>query len=151
LVAKLNSTGTALVYATYLGDGQTRVNDIAIDGAGNAYVTGEGAQIATTSNAFSQTGSGAFFTKLDAGGSALLYSTYIPDATHSSGIAVDNAGNAYVTGGAVAGLPVTPNAFQTTASNSSSVAFLAKFDPSQFGAGSLIYSSYLGGSSEDGG
>jgi hypothetical protein len=90
-VSKLNSTGSALVYSTYLGGCQNDVGSgIAVDSSGNAYVTGrtQASDFPTTANAFqpasagSGAGSGfafsnAFVTKLDPAGSALVYSTYL--------------------------------------------------------------------------
>ena len=114
-VAKLNAAGSALVYSTYLGGSDMDAGwGIAVDSAGNAYVTGD-----TTSTDFPLAGSplqttlrgpaNAFVAKLNAAGSALVYSTYLggsgstyPDYSVGDvgwGIAVDSAGNAYVTGG----------------------------------------------------
>ena len=82
-VAKLNATGSGLVYSTYLGgSGKDKGQGIAVDAAGNAYVTGTTAStnFPTTPAAFQPTFSGgddAFVTKLNAAGSALVYSTYL--------------------------------------------------------------------------
>jgi hypothetical protein len=92
-----------LSYSTFLGGGDSEsASSIAVDSQGSAYVTGftEGGTFPTTAGAFKTTsqGGGAFVSKLDPTGSTLVYSTYI--STNSSGrsIAVDAAGNAYVTG-----------------------------------------------------
>src|SRR5207244_9966715 len=90
-VAKLNATGTSLVYSTYLGNGEVfglgfnEVIAIAVDGSGNAYVTGNtsSTNFPTTPGAFQPTSSGgqqAFVTKLNASGSGLVYSTYLGGA-----------------------------------------------------------------------
>ena len=112
-VAKLNPTGTALVYSTYLGgNGFDRGEGIAVDSAGNAYVTG--ATYSTdfpTKNAFQSANGGTgnlgdvFMTKLNATGSALLYSTYLGGSGRDEGhaIALDGSGNAYVTGHTASG------------------------------------------------
>jgi hypothetical protein len=104
-VAKLNATGSALMYSTYLGgSGFDRGFGIAIDSAGNAFVTG-----GTTSPDFPTMGAvqpgfgggtDAFVAKLDATGSALVYSSYLggSDDDLSRSIAVDSAGHAYITG-----------------------------------------------------
>ena len=113
----MNPWGTGLVYSTYLGgsgiDQESYAEGIAIDGAGNAYVTGS-----TTADNFPTTAgviqpkagyplcyyevcTDAFVTKLNAAGSALVYSTYLMGEAQdfANGIAVDSAGNAYVAGG----------------------------------------------------
>src|SRR5439155_12142857 len=122
-VAKLNATGSALLYSTFLGgssiEGFGSVLDnylggiaVSTDGGGNtyAYVTGdtESTDFPTTSNAYQPTfntlgGIDAFVTKLNASGSALVYSTYLGGADYGRGIAVDSSGNAYVTGYALGG------------------------------------------------
>jgi hypothetical protein len=155
-VTKFNASGSGLVYSTYLGGtsgtGFASGAAIAVDGAGNAYVTGE-----TTSPDFPTTPGGyqvalalvdAFVTKLNATGTALLYSSYFGGSAIERGyaIAVDNHGSAYVTGDTTStNLPVQ-NAFQPTYGGVGGDSFVAKFDPSQVGAASLVYSSYLGGS-----
>ena len=80
-VAKLNASGSALVYTTSLGSGSGGVS-IAVDGDGNAYVTGQtsSTEFPTTTHAFQRTLAGArdiYVSKLDASGSTLLYSTYL--------------------------------------------------------------------------
>jgi hypothetical protein len=152
-VTKLNPAGSALVYSTYLGGASTDQGfGIAVDAAGNAYVTGwtVSADFPTTPGAFDTTAAGAdaFVTKLNPAGSALVYSTYLGGASTDQGfgIAVDGAGNAYVTGLTVsADFPTTPGAFDTTF-NGGGDAFMTKLNP----AGSaLVYSTYLGGASND--
>ncbi|MCA1684026.1 MAG: SBBP repeat-containing protein, partial [Actinobacteria bacterium] len=151
VVAKLNPSGSALVYATYLGGtGEEPVNGdvrLALDGSGAAYVVG-----ATKSIDFPVanpiTGGGvlkgltdAFVTKLDPFGSALVYSTYLGGAAGYGAdvgevVAVDPDGNAYVAGGTTsldfptAGTPyqATMNANTADPSNQHD-AFLSKFDP----------------------
>jgi hypothetical protein len=82
-VTKLNATGTALVYSTYIGgSGDDYGNAIAVDGSGNAYVTGYtfSTDYDVTPGAFQTTNGGGrdvFVTKLNATGTALVYSTYI--------------------------------------------------------------------------
>ena len=83
-VTKLNASGSALVYSTFLGgEGGDGGSDIAVDGMGRAYVTGQalGAGYPTTPGAFDRTFNGgfadAFVTKLNASGSALVYSTFL--------------------------------------------------------------------------
>src|SRR5207247_1172525 len=81
-VAKLNATGTALVYATYLGGSNNDYGSaIAVDASGNVYVTGSTWSInfPTTPGAVTFGGgiSDAFVSKLNATGTALLYSTHV--------------------------------------------------------------------------
>src|SRR5207244_3352497 len=105
-VAKLNPTGSALVYSTYLGgSGDDDSGGIAVDAQGNAYVTGRttSSNFPTTAGAFQTTFGGdsdAFVTMLNPTGSALVYSSYLGghDEDIGRGIAVDGQGNAYVTG-----------------------------------------------------
>jgi uncharacterized repeat protein (TIGR01451 family) len=107
-VAKLNATGSALIYSTYFGGDDSDVaKSIAIDNAGNAYITG---QTSSTNlpvvNALHPTLGGqfsfidAFVAELNSSGSGLVYSTYLGGHEDDIGnsIAVDGAGNAYVTG-----------------------------------------------------
>jgi hypothetical protein len=123
-VTKLNATGTALVYSTYIGGSYGDVGyGIAVDGSGNAYVTGytSSTDYDVTPGAFQTTNGGGlgdvFVTKLNATGTALVYSTYIGGSFDDYGyaIAVDGSGNAYVTGYTEStDYDVTPGAFQTT-------------------------------------
>ncbi len=156
-VTKLNPAGTALVYSTYLGgSGHDGANALAVDTSGNAYVAGGAGStdFPVTSGAFqaanhSATTYSAFVTKVNPAGSALIYSTYLggSGSDSASGLAVDGAGNVYVTGGSTStDFPVTPGAFQMTNTSTGGNAFVTALNP----AGSpLIYSTYLGGSGGD--
>ncbi|HXT36563.1 MAG TPA: SBBP repeat-containing protein, partial [Chloroflexota bacterium] len=148
-ISKLNPRGSALVYSTYLGGSGGDVGyGIAVDSGGNAYVTGS--TLSTnfpTANAVQAHLAGtenAFISKLNANGSALVYSTYLGGRSYDAGngIAVDSGGNAYVTGTTQSTNFPTVNALQSTLSGSED-AFVSKLNP----AGSaLTYSTYLGGS-----
>jgi hypothetical protein len=150
-VTKLNPTGSALVYSTYLSGGFDQGRGIAVDTSGNAYVTGLtlSPDFPTTPGAFQTSHKGgfdAFVTKLNPVGSALVYSTYLSGGSdQGSSIAVDTSGNAYVTGDTESpDFPTTPGAFQTTLKGRD--AFITKLNP----AGSaLVYSTYLGGRNLD--
>ncbi len=125
-VSKLNSGGSALVYSTYLGgssDEAKNGNGIAVDSSGDAYVTGDTASsdFPTTAGAFQTIYAvnifDAFVTKLNSGGSALVYSTYLGGSSLQAGeaLAVDSIGNAYVSGFTYSSdFPTTAGAFQTT-------------------------------------
>jgi hypothetical protein len=151
-VTKLNATGTALVYSTYIGgSGEDRGYGIAVDGSGNAYVTGwtRSTDYDVTPGAFQTTHGGyydVFVTKLNATGTALVYSTYIGGSYWDEGyaIAVDGSGNAYVTG--LTDSPdydVTPGAFQTTFGGGWADVFVTKLNAA---GTALVYSTYIGGS-----
>src|SRR5712664_2858829 len=123
-VTKLNSSGSALIYSTYLGGSGDDVGQgIALDSLGNAYVTGftSSTNFPHSVAAFQTTLAGsfdAFVTKLNLAGSApLLYSTYLggDSADRGYAVAVDGSGNAYVTGYTTSTkYPTTTGAFQTT-------------------------------------
>jgi hypothetical protein len=135
-VAKFSSTGSGLVYCTYLGgSGGDYGRGIAVDVSGNAYVTGDTAGLATTPGAYQTTHGGgnsdAFVAKLNSTGSGLAYCTYLGGSglDYGSGIAVDGSGNAYVTGrtsSSSTGL-ATPGAYQT-ARGAHDDAFVAKLN-----------------------
>ena len=137
-VTRLNAVGTMLEYSTFLGGAFEDVGrGIAIDGVGNAYITGD-----TRSDNFPTAGSpfqaaraglqDAFVTKLNATGTGLVYSTYLggSETDIGNGIAVDPLDNAYVTGetgpaGVPTPFPTTAGAFDTTF-NDVIDAFIAK-------------------------
>jgi hypothetical protein len=151
-VTKLDSTGSALIYSTYLGGiGFDQAFAIAVDDRDDAYVTGrtDSANFPATINAFQSTSNGgldAFVTRLDATGSFLVYSTYLGGSSgeEADGIAVDVQGNAYVTGVTNStNFPTTSEAFQPAhAGGNSQEAFVTKLDPT---GSALVYSTYLGG------
>jgi hypothetical protein len=149
---KLNPTGTALVYSTYLGP--VIGLGIAVDSAGNAYITGQAnGDYPTTPGAFQTVSGGsseAFVTKLNPTGTALVYSTFLGGSGFDVGseIAIDSAGNAYVTGRAEPGFPVTPGAFQTSFGGAVWDAFATKLNST---GTALVYSTFLGGTGVDSG
>ncbi len=153
-ITKLNPTGTALIYSTYLGsDGGVDGKSIAIDISGNAYITGPttSLQFPVTSNAFQSTnnaglGETAFVTKLNPTGSSLVYSTYLGGNyyDYSNAIAIDSLGNAYIIGATESPkFPVTIGAIQSkNVDGLGGTAFLTKLNPEGTG---LVYSTLLGG------
>jgi Beta-propeller repeat len=160
-VAKLNSSGTDLIYATFLGgSGFDLPSGIAVDSSGNAYVTGRtsSSDFPTTSGAFqrecklSSTGTcqSAFVTKLNANGSRALFSTFLGGhgEQNSGGIAVDKTGNAFVAGTTDASdFPTTAGSTQPVFAGGGDV-FVTELSSS---GSHLIYSTYLGGTGSDSG
>ena len=152
-VTKLNASGSALVYSTYLGGSEfDRGLSIAVDAAGNAYVTGRSEAFSTsdfpTVSPFQATLMGtmdAFVTKLNSSG-AILYSTYLGGSSgdEGRGIAVDSQGNAYVTG--LTGSDNFPTANPLLGNSGNGEAFVTKFNPT---GSALVYSTYLGGTNRD--
>ncbi len=154
-ITEMNSTGTALVYSTYLGgSSDDEALGIALDASGDVYVTGwtSSSNFPTTAGAFQTTFGGghddAFVTKVNPTGSALIYSTYLGGSTYDEGhgIAIDASGDAYVTGLSYSSnFPTTAGSYQTVLGGYDD-AFVSKLNP----AGSaLLYSTYLGRSSYD--
>jgi len=172
-VAKLDPAGSTLEYATYLGGSfEDTTWDIALipgcPGNCEAYVTGDtrSADFPATASAFAPALNGtrdAFVAKLDAGASALVYSTFLGGSSNGAvpfgsdqdlgwRIGVDGAGQAYVAGSTIdVDFPTTPGAFATTRNDAVPLVsaysdlFVARIDPSESGAASLVYSTYLGG------
>src|SRR5450432_3229202 len=140
-----------LTWSTFLGGGSTDVgNGIASDNGGNAYVTGETSSAAfPTTNGFNTVvaGTDAFVSKLDPAGQ-LLWSTFLGGSSSDFGaaIAVDNAGNPYITGQTSSANFPTTGGFDTTL-NGFTDAFVTKLTTN----GALTWSSYLGGGSSDNG
>lgn len=176
-VTKLNADGTGLVYSTYLGgsggfrgnlgesEGGDGAHGIAVDSGGNAYVTGSttSPDFPTTLGAFQTrthatnpiSGTNAFITKLHFTGALLLYSTYLGGSSntdYASAIAVDNLGHAYVAGStASTDFPTTLTAFQPVAPPKMNSFYTSVFVTEMGSGGSaLVYSTYLGGASQDG-
>lgn len=153
-IAKVNSTGTGLVFSTYLGgSGTDQGANLALDGSGNIYVTGStsSTDFPTVSAAQSTLGgsSDAFVSELKADGSALVYSTYLGGSNndYGNGIAVDSSGKAYVVG-------------LTSSSDFPSVNPIAGYNPSSSpydafiaqvasGGASFAFASTLGGVGND--
>ncbi|MCH8267392.1 MAG: SBBP repeat-containing protein, partial [Acidobacteria bacterium] len=153
-VTKFNPGGSTIDYSTYLGgSGDDAGESIALDASGNAYVTGETSSVDFPSAGSFQSVLGGlrdvFVTKLNAAGTALVYSTYLggDDRDVGFGIAVDSSGNAYVTGDTRSTNFPTANALQPGLGGETDP-FVTKFNA----AGSaLVYSTYLGGSDLDSG
>ena len=173
-VTKLDPNGSQLLYSVLLGgDSDEEAGGIALDSAGNACVVGS-----TTStdfpvvNAFQSNYGGtpvapggargdAFVAKLNPSGTALVYSSYLGGSGEEAAaqiapvtvaVAVDANGNTYVTGyTSSTNFPTTPGSFQPQINKNNDCggtcpsAFLTKVSP----AGSLVFSTYLGGTEND--
>lgn len=158
-VVKLNPSGRALVYATFLGgSGYDYGNGIAVDGTGSTYVavmTGS-RDFPTTVEAFDtgyNGGSDAFVVKLNPSGSGLAYATFLGGSGNDwvAEIVVDGTGNAYVTGGTgSADFPTTAGAFDTGFNGPYTGPYGDTFVAKLNSAGSgLIYATFLGGGGDD--
>jgi len=159
-VTEMNATGTQPVYSTYLGgSGQDVGFGVALDSNNNTYVTGYtySTDFPVTTGAFQGTttvNGSAFVTKLNVGGSALIYSTYLGGTTGTSAgnsIRTDSNGAAYITGYTCASdFPVTQGVFQSKFGGDCTAAggdsFITKLNPA---GTALAFSSYLGGSGDD--
>jgi Leucine-rich repeat (LRR) protein len=148
---------SSLVYSTYLGGSDEEWGyDIAIDGAGNAYITGYtcSSDFPTLNQYKGYLGGGhdAFVSRVDtnqSGAASLIYSTYLGGSStdRGCGIAVDSSGNTYVTGWTSSTDFPTLNQYQGDQGDVD--AFVTRLDTNQSSAASLIYSTYLGGDNDD--
>ncbi len=154
-VTKLNPSGTECVYSTYLGGGNAdRGYGVAVNGEGNAFVTGyTGDGFPVTAGAFQTAHGGgvedAFVTKFNPGGTELVYSTYLGGGNddRSSRIALDSSGNACATGYTESSnFPVTAGAFRTAYGGGYRDAFVTKLNTS---GTTLVYGTFLGGQDWD--
>jgi hypothetical protein len=153
-VSELNSTGSALLYSTYIGGtGDSRGYAITLDSSDNAYITGRtsAADFPTTTGVVQKTLTGAvnvFVSKLSSTGTTLIYSTYLggTGSDQANSIAVDSTFNAYVAGSSTStNYPTTTGAFQTTLGGTGN-AIVSKLNNK---GTALTYSTYLGGSGSD--
>lgn len=183
-ITKISATGDRILYSgrisggakacaggssCILSAGITRGTDIAVDAGGRAFVAGNSnvTDLPVTPGAYRSRGIGAWVARVNESGSALDYLTYLgsskylllpngPSETIASGLAIDAAGNAYVTGATSnPDFPTTPGAFQTQLSSRPRAdvtipgeqdAFLVKLNPQGSG---LIYGTFLGGTAQD--
>jgi hypothetical protein len=153
-VTKLSVDGTALVYSTYGGgSGADTGAAIAVDGEGQAYVTGATASAdLPILNALDPTLGGpqdAFVAKLTAEGTAVVYATYLGGSASEAGagIAVDETGQVYVTGSTDSTDFPTLEALDTTLGGTRDV-FVTQLNA---GGTALVYSTYLGGGGSEAG
>lgn len=160
-VAKIAAGGASLVYSTYLGGGNEYGDGIAVDSEGNAYVTGSAGSTSFPTfhplqASLRGAGPNAFISKINPTGSAFVYSTYLGGSTNvpnpagaagdkGKAIAVDAAGDAYVTGITASSDFPTQNAMQSS-NGGDYDAFVTEINPT---GSALVYSTYLGGSGGD--
>jgi hypothetical protein len=146
-VAKFTANG-ALVYATQMaGSNQNYGMGIAVDQDGHAFIAGNtsSTDFPVTPGAYLTSGIGGFVAKLNTTGSGLIYSTFLGGG-YISAIALNQAGEAYVTGYTGTSFPpATPLAFQSTYKGGKD-AFVVQLNAAGSG---LIYATYLGGTGED--
>ena len=156
-VAKVNTAGTGLVYCGYIGgSGDEGGSSIAVDGSGNAYITGDTTSAQSTFPVKvgpDLTFNGqhdAFVAKVNAAGTGLVYCGYIGGSAWDtgSGIAVDSAGNAYVTGETESSQATFPEKAGPDLTYNGGVgdAFIAKVNAAGTG---LMYCGFIGGSGDE--
>ena len=161
-LTKFNRTGSGVVFSTYLGgSGNEYSGGVAMDSSGNIYVAGKtDSANFPTRNAYSSANAGfldAFIAKFGPFGTNLLYASYLGGAGDDSAnaIAADNNGNAFIAGhtyslGTGNGpFPTVPNTAYQTHNGGGEDAFVAKFNTLASGSSSLVYSTFLGGSTDE--
>lgn len=152
-VTKLNPSGSALVYSTYLGGSlDDYARGIAVSGAGAAYLVGTTfssnfPKVAALQSSLSGTYD-AFVAQLAPGGTGLVYSTYLGGSgtEYGNAIALDTSGSAYVVGSTTSNNFPIANARQPAHAGGSNDAFLSKLNLAGSG---FVFSTYLGGSGTD--
>ncbi|HEV2315551.1 MAG TPA: SBBP repeat-containing protein [Candidatus Acidoferrales bacterium] len=173
-VVDTNQSGAAsLVYSTYLGGDGTTFGDFGVgitaDTSGDAYIVGQSTSDAsgpfpTTPGAYQSTlnspNGNVFLAEIattQSGSASLVYSTYLGGSTtnllgdYGGAIALDSVGKVYIAGDAGSSdFPISVGAFQI-ANSANGKAFVAKFDLSQSGTQSLVYSTFLGGTNSSSG
>jgi hypothetical protein len=153
LILKMNSSGSSVVYASYLGgSGNENGRSLAVDASGSVYVTGR-----TSSSDFPTVapfqsnlagGNDAYVTKISPAGDSIVFSTYIGGSSGDvgHGITVDSSGNVYVVGKtSSADFPVV-NALQPSYHGGAFDGWFAKFNPS---GNALAFSSFFGGNGDE--
>ena len=150
-VVKVNPTGSALIYATYIGGmGADKGAAIAVDSSGQAHVAGSTASgnfpLLSAMQSFMGGSQTAFALVLNATGSALIFSTYLGGSVYdlATAVAVDAGGNTYIAGDTQSSNFPVLHAPQTTFGGATD-AFVTKLTS----AGALAYSTFLGGSTAE--
>jgi hypothetical protein len=151
----------SVAFSTFGGGHASIATGVGADAANNVYIAGNAAQgddLATTAGSVQSAYGGGyddvFVEKLNPSGTAVQYATYLGSSheDYAYGLAVDGAGNAYVTGttnapSGAGAFPTTAGAFQTSYGTGYADGFVAKLNPSGTG---LIYSTLIGGTGQDG-
>jgi len=153
VILELTPDGKSLVFSTYLGgSGADAAKGIALDAAGSIYVGGDTfSQDFPVKKAFQESIAGSFdvfISKLSPSGQSLVYSTFLGSSNYEilEGLAVDNTGSAYISGLTMGQDYPVKNPFQNKHGGGVIDTFISKLAPS---GKDLVYSSYLGGSSDD--
>ena len=154
IVAKIDPTGSTLLYSTYLGGNyDDYAYGIAVDASGNAFVGGvtESTNFPTSPGAFQAAYAGGqdnFVAKLNPAGSALVYSTYLGGSAQDTpqALAIDSSGNAFIAGQTFSGDFPLASPYQAVYGGNGN-AFVSKLNA---GGTALVYSTYLGGTGGDG-
>ena len=152
-LSEFNPTGTGLMFSVYLGgSGVDTPSEILLDSTGNIYIVGStlSPNFPTTAGVLQPTYGGngdAFLTELGPSGSSLVYSTYLggSGADYGTAMALDGAGNVFLTGSTTSRDFPTVNPLQL-GNDGASDAFVAEVNPT---GTALLYSTYLGGSNAD--
>ena len=141
-VSKLSSDGSALLYSTFLGGGQTTAAGLVTDSSGNAYVLAESSSdFPVTKSITPQVPGEAVVAKINPTGSALVYATAAGHGT-PAGIAVDSAGNAYVTGNTAYSNYPTVNGLYPKLPGAGSQGFISKINST---GTAFVYSTFFPG------
>lgn len=158
-IVKINPSGTSRIFSTYLGsDGTDFANAVAVTSDGKACITGGadsdlGSNFPTTSGAYQggwfwgNGGLEVFVTQLNVAGNGLVYSSLLGgnDNDAGEGIALDAANKIYVSGFALSANFPRKNSNQGRPNDHEPSGFIAKFDPTQTGNDSLVYSNQIHG------
>jgi len=161
-LVRFNGAGTALDYTTFVGgSGIDYPTGVGVDSGFDVYVTGttNSGDYPTTASAYqsgplSANTNHVFFSKFDSSGSVDLYSTYLSGSSgvdSASSLAVDALGRAYIFGiTSSSDFPTTAGALQLTAAATNQF-FFSKIDSTASGTSSLLYSTFIGGSTPSNG
>ncbi len=148
VVARLNSSGSQLIYSTCLGgNGYDDGHSILAGDSGSVFIGGftNSPNFPTTEGAYNTTSSGGFVVHVNNTGSGLIYSTFLGYSPELWSITSDGSGGILATGSAISGLYTTPNAFDTTFNGGDLDAFVLRLNST---GSQLLYSTYLGGSGD---